>query len=305
MKKTGPGFYPEEIIFCPTSLCNLKCAHCFVEQKNSRLNSDDALAFLDDCLGHLSDFKIGFSGGEPFLALDFVNSICKKAYDAGLMFDRLMTNGVWWNSEDDLADKLTSVKDAGFDGKIGLSFDAFHGQSMDRICTFIETCHKIFSDNSCVEILSVIDAKNPQADSEWFENQIKGIKKRLDLEWITFYRFPQSFVPPENIVLEEKKWFTEDYCQSTGNVLYVHADGNIAPCCGFANERPELFIGTIKDSFEVLMKNAQANKMVGICYEKGLLEKARELQKAKILPKGKCGDMCQLCWWMCGHADEI
>ena len=305
MKKQGPGFNPEEIIFCPTSLCNLKCAHCFVDQKNSRLNLNDALAFLDDCLGHLSDFKIGFSGGEPFLALDFVNAVCKKAFDAGLMFDRLMTNGIWWNNEDDLARCLTSVRDAGFDGKIGLSFDVFHGQPIDKIFTFIDTCHRIFSDNSCVEILSVIDAKDSKKDSEWFEKQIEEIKKRLDLEWITCYRFPQSFVPSEKIVLGDKKWFAEDYCQATGNVFYVHADGNIAPCCGFANERPELFIGTIKDSFETLMENSRASKMTGLCYETGLLSKAKELQKNKILSKGKCNDMCQLCYWMCRHADEI
>ncbi len=305
MKKQGPGFNPEEIIFCPTSLCNLKCAHCFVDQKNSRLNLNDALAFLDDCLGHLSDFKIGFSGGEPFLALDFVNSICKKAFDAGLMFDRLMTNGVWWNTQDDLEKKLASVRDAGFDGKIGLSFDVFHGQPIDKICTFIAACHKIFSDNNCVEILSVIDARDSEGDSAWFENQMEEIKKRLNLEWITYYRFPQSFVPSENITLEDKKWFTEDYCQSTGNVFYIHADGAVAPCCGFANERPELFIGTIKVSFETLMKNAQSCKMVGLCYEKGVLEKAKELQKAKLLPKGKCDDMCKLCYWMCQHMDEL
>ena len=116
---------------------------------------------------------------------------------------------------------------------------------------------------------------------------------------LTVYRFAQSFIPDEKIQLNDNKWFNEDYCQYTGNVFYVHSDGNIAPCCGFANEKKELFIGTVKDSFATLMKNASENIMVHICYDLGLLKKAKELQKLKILTKGKCNDMCSFCWWMC------
>lgn len=323
MKNQGPGFNPEEIIFCPTSLCNLKCPHCFVEQKNCRLNIDDSITLLEDCAKNIDLLKVGFSGGEPFLNLDFTAEICRKAINLGLVFDRIMTNGVWWNTAEDLKNKLSAIYDAGFDGKIGLSFDKFHGQNVEKIAGFINGCHEIFNDRSCVEILSVVDSADPKKDTEDFLLSINELKEKLGFSKttsrldkkngigslilqddegaeLTVYRFAQSFIPDENIQLKDKKWFAEDYCQYTGNVFYVHSDGNIAPCCGFANEKKELFIGTVKDTFDTLMKNASKNKMVCLCYTEGLLQKAKEMQKAKLLPKGKCNDMCSLCWWICG-----
>lgn len=324
MKKTGPGFMPEEIIFCPTSLCNLKCPHCFVEQKNARLNMEDSIALLEDCAKNIGGLRVGFSGGEPFLNLDFTKALCQKAIDLGLVFDRLMTNGVWWNTKKELEEKLSIIKDSGFDGKIGLSFDRFHNQNIEKIIAFINTCFDIFNDRNTIEILSVADSSNIADDTETFCNYIEEIKSKtgfakinksldkqngtgsailLDDEGnsLTVYRFAQSFIPQQPIELKDKNWFTEDYCQATGNVFYVHADGNIAPCCGFANERPQLFIGTVKDSFETLMHNAENNAMVNLCYRHGLLAQAKELQKEKKLPEGKCSDMCQLCWWFCSN----
>ncbi|MCQ2241603.1 radical SAM protein [Treponema sp.] len=323
MKKNGPGFNPEEIIFCPTSLCNLKCAHCFVEQKNSRLELKDALELLEDCAKNIELLKVGFSGGEPFLNLDFTTEICRKSIDLGLVFDRLMTNGVWWNDSKELEKRLTAVFDSGFDGKIGLSFDSFHGQDVEKISQFIKTCHKTFNDRSCVEILSVVDAADVKKDTEKFLLQIDELKNDIGFSKsavklnrkngsgsillyddegseLTIFRFTQSFIPDESIRLNDGRWFSEDYCQYTGNVLYVHSDGNIAPCCGFANEKKELFIGTVKDNFKTLMENALQNPMVDVCYNYGLLQKAKEMQKEKLLPKGKCNDMCSLCYWMCG-----
>lgn len=298
------GFKLEEIIFCPTALCNLKCAHCFVEQKNIRLDVEDSLSLLRNCAEKNPDIKVGFSGGEPFLNFPFVKKIVEEAIELGLMFDRLMTNGVWWNSVDDMKEKLTQLKDAGFDGKIGLSFDFFHGQDLEKVCGFIQVCHEIFCDDSCVEILSVINSTDEKKDSMEFEKQIESIKSRTRTSHIATYRFPQSFIPPDKIELKDKKWFAEDYCQSTGNVFYIHADGNIAPCCGFANECSELYVGTVKDDYETLIHNIENNSMTSLCYNYGLLKKARELQKLKILPKGKCSDMCGLCYWLCKNRDN-
>ncbi len=303
MKKNGPGFNPEEIIFCPTSLCNLKCAHCYVNQKNTKLDIQSAITLLEDCAASVEDLKVGFSGGEPFLNLDFVTAICSKAIDLDLMFDRLMTNGVWWKNQQELEEKLSAVADSGFDGKIGLSFDSFHNQDFEKIVTFIKTCHNIWRDNSCVELLSVINPSDSENENADFEKKLEELKKRLDVDFIPYYRFPQSFVPSDKIQFNDEEWFAEDYCQATGNTFYVHSDGNISPCCGFANELKELYIGTVNDSFKTLMNNAAGNRMVGLCYDEGLLETAKKMQVEGKLPEGKCSDMCQLCYWMCVHPD--
>lgn len=318
---TGPGFNPDEIIFCPTSACNLKCGHCFVDQKAGNLSADDAINFLNSCAASGKILKVGFSGGEPFLNMDFVCRIISESVKLELMFDRLMTNGAWWKTDGELRAKLKSVRDAGFDGKIGLSWDSFHGTEIQKVAMFITACHQIFDDETCVEILSVVDAGNPKADDgEFCDNLIElgltiggYVSGETDKKTKTgtyeilndygeinvpVYRFAQSFLPEEGKKWKDKKWFTEDFCQSTGNVFYVHADGRVAPCCGFANEESGLIIGTVKDSYETLMRKASENKAVQICYFSGLENFRKELEEKKIKLPGVTNDTCQFCAYM-------
>lgn len=319
----GPGFNPEEIIFCPTSACNLKCEHCFVNQKAGNLNIEDSIRFLKSCAASGKIYKVGFSGGEPFLNLDFVCKLIEESVKNEMVFDRLMTNGAWWKTEEELFAKLKQIKNAGFDGKIGLSWDSFHKTPVQKVAMFITACHQVFDDETCVEILSVIRSGDEKNDDIDFTNNLielgltiggfvtgKTNKKTKngklaiinaysDIE-VPVYRFSQSFLPDEKIKWHDKKWFTEDYCQSTGNVFYVHADGRIAPCCGFANEEESLIIGTIKDDFETLMKKASENPMVRICYYSGLENFRKSLKRTP----GKTNDMCQFCAWVCRNKKD-
>lgn len=323
--KIQKGFKPTEIIFAATSACNLKCQHCFVSQNPNKLNIESAVNFIADCKNYcdseknitgLQIEKIGFSGGEPFLYLDFLCSLIKAAVEKDFMFDRLMTNGVWWNSEEDLNAKLNAIYEAGFDGKIGLSWDIFHNQDFSKIITFISAVHKIFGANA-VEIQSVI--KNNDNFEELIyrlANQLKcSVEKNInkktgkgiyllqnDSVYLPIYREPQTFQCTEKDAWQAKKWFKDDYCQGPGNILYVHADGNIAPCCGFANEEKPLFIGNINMTFEEVINQANENQLVQDCYNTGL-EKIRKSKEIKSLLKveklGKTDDLCTFCQYLC------
>lgn len=280
-------FTPTEIIFAPTDACNLHCKHCFVNRTTTKLNIEDAITFLKNCK-ETSVERIGFSGGEPFLYLDFLTEVSKTAVELDFMFDQIMTNGDWWKTEDDLRITLQKVYDAGYDGKIGLSWDKFHGQSKERIQTFINCVNEIFGENS-VNVQSVIGTD--------------GEKPEILTNIANQYFLPQSFPGNNENSWKSRKWFKEDYCEGPGNIFYIHPNGNIAPCCGFANENEELFIGTIKDSFETIMKNASSNKMISICYEKGLSKHRKVIKKqlrkeGKKYP-GKCGDICSFCDFVC------
>jgi hypothetical protein len=121
---------------------------------------------------------------------------------------------------------------------------------------------------------------------------------------IPVYHLPRTYTSDDPRAWQARRWFKEDYCEGPGQILYVHADGNIAPCCGFANENPALFIGTIKDSFETIMEKASTNPMIKICYEEGLSHYRRHgIKKSlhsqgKKLP-GKCSDICSFCDFVC------
>ncbi len=304
------GFKCNEIIFSTTTKCNLQCKHCYVSRNNSVLDTEKCLALIKNALDYSKQNpddeeykleKIGFTGGEPFLALDFVTEISSYAFENELMFDFLMTNGDWWKSENELYEKLARLFQSNYDGKIGLSFDVFHAQDISRIEKFLNACYETFNDNSCVEIFSVIpeDKKLFECDKRLFKD-IKKIQKNLNKKYGSIFlnvrRLKQSF-ESVNLKWNDKHWFKEDYCQTTGNIFYVHTDGNIAPCCGFANENPELFIGNIDNTWEALIENAKKNKFVDICFNKGLVKHKDELiQKGVKLP-GITSDMCAFCDW--------
>ena len=114
--KKGQGFNPTEIIFSVTDACNLHCPHCFVSRNAKKLSPEKAINFLETCKNTSID-TIGFSGGEPFLNLDFILKVSKYATQNDFLFDRIMTNGVWWMTETELRDTLTKLYEAGYDGK--------------------------------------------------------------------------------------------------------------------------------------------------------------------------------------------
>ena len=317
----GRKFSPTEIIFAATNACNLHCKHCFIERSPHKLEIKDAVALIESCVKAGSDVdRIGFSGGEPFLYMDFLVEITKAAVANDLMFDQIMTNGDWWRDEADLRDKLQTIYDAGYDGKIGLSWDTYHGQSTERMETFIRNVQDIFGAES-INIQTVKDTEQgPSLQGAKKVPSLRGAQRRgnqqckeLSQSWIaspsarndvTVYTLPRTYTSDDPRAWQARRWFKEDYCEGPGHILYVHADGNIAPCCGFANENPALFIGTIHDSFEKIIQNAKQNKMLKICYEEGLshyrhhgLKKCLRSQKKKL--PGTTGDICTLCDFVC------
>jgi radical SAM protein with 4Fe4S-binding SPASM domain len=91
-------------------------------------------------------------------------------------------------------------------------------------------------------------------------------------------------------------WFEDDFCRGPGNVFYVHPDGRVAVCCGFANENPQLVIGNIrKDDYRSLMRRASQNAFVRACYEAGLGATRERLEAAERRFPGKTGDPCFFC----------
>lgn len=280
-------YNPTEIIFAATDSCNLHCKHCFVNRTPNKLNIEDAVTFLKSCKESSID-KIGFSGGEPFLYLDFILQITKAAIEMDYMFDQIMTNGDWWTTEDDLKQTLQKLYDAGYDGKIGLSWDSFHGQSKERMETFVKCVNDIFGEGSVI-IQSVIGEDGKKAEP------LAGVTSQ--------YYLPQTFTCEDERAWQSKRWFKDDFCEGPGQIFYIHPNGFVAPCCGFANENKELYIGTIKDSYSTLMKNAENNRMIKLCYETGLGKYRKELKKklrksGKKYP-GKCGDICSFCDFVC------
>lgn len=325
--KKGPGFQPSEIIFAVTDNCNLHCQHCYVPRNARNLNTEDAINFLKTIKASKNPLaseitKIGFSGGEPFLNLNFLCEVIRYGYENDFMFDRIMTNGTWWTDENDLRTKLQAVYDAGFDGKIGLSFDSFHNQELNRIFAFIKAVHEIWNNSQMIEIQSVCsqNAENNKKDLIYIEeiasflgcstekylnkNGTGQIYIQNESVLIPVWRTPQSFMADNPKAWQAKKWFKDDFCEGPGQILFVHPDGNIAPCCGFANEEPALLIGNIKQSFDEVIQQGATHKMLKICYEEGLEKQIEVLKNEGVNLLGKCDDICAFCQFVARRLNE-
>lgn len=303
-KNSSPkGFNPTEIIFACTTLCNLRCAHCFVNRLPTKLNAEDAKKLILSCKNNPESQidKIGFSGGEPFLALDFMAETIKFARENDFMFDQIMTNGDWWKNESDLRETLQKTCDSGYDGKIGVSYDNFHSQNYERIRIFCKTVNEIFGEEN-LTIQAVADPLLDEENSEKLEAELNALSEDFAAD---IFILPQTFQGDDERGWQSKKWFKEDFCEGPGQILFVHPTGDIAPCCGFANENKELFIGKITDSFEKIMGNAKENKMIQACFCDGLLKHAKELEKSgEIFPaKARTADICTFCDFLCKHGD--
>jgi MoaA/NifB/PqqE/SkfB family radical SAM enzyme len=312
-------FKPEEIIFAPTSECNLVCAHCRVTRGGERLAAEDAVAFLKKCRPHGID-RVGFSGGEPFLAPDFLCRVSRAAVDLDMTFDRLMTNGTWFDSEETLRTTLTALHGAGFDGTFGVSADSYHAQDIGDLAAFFRAVFDIWGRRDCCEIIAVVEPGGA-APADMFEDLAARLGGRLLREdgepfsivneaflnrfpetsdasaalMINIIRVPYSASAGEN-AWTAAEWFEDDFCRGPGNVFYVHPDGRIAVCCGFANENLELVIGDVrKDDYRSLMRRASQSPFIRACYVDGLsATRAKIESKGRSFP-GKTADPCFFC----------
>ncbi|MBU0926394.1 MAG: radical SAM protein [Spirochaetes bacterium] len=321
-------FQPEEIIFAPTGRCNLRCPHCRVARGPAELSSADAVAFLDACAESGVE-RIGFSGGEPFLRPDFLVEVSRAAVERGLFFDRLMTNGDWWKDEEGLRSSLAAVCEAGFDGIVGLSYDAYHGQRPERVAAFLRAVFEAWGRKDAAEILSV-RSPDDGAFLAGLDEVAKALGGRVESSdgeparvvdaaylarsesdpddgsglLVPVVRSPLSRSAGEG-AWDASRWFADDYCAGPGNVLYVHPDGSVAVCCGFANENPELIVGTARDSYDALMRNAAERPLIRACYETGLGETRKRLEASGVKFPGKTGDACFFCDYLCRRGFDL
>ncbi|MCP5454245.1 MAG: radical SAM protein [Spirochaetaceae bacterium] len=317
-------FHPEEVIFAPTGRCNLRCSHCRVRRDGPELAIEAAVSFLDSCSAAGVE-RVGFSGGEPFLRLDFVVAVTAAAVDRGMYFDRLMTNGDWWATEASLHEALGAVADAGFDGVLGLSYDAYHGQAPERVAAFMAAAYEAFGRRDAVEILSV-RSPDDEAFFRGLEAVAAALGGRLEYELgepsrivddaylgrseadpddgsalvAQVVRSPRSRSAEEG-AWDAERWFADDYCEGPGNVLYVHPDGGVAVCCGFANERPQLIVGTVGDAVDAIVAEAAARPLVRACYDTGLAATRKRLEAEGVRFPGRTGDACFFCDYLCGE----
>jgi len=302
---------PDEILFSPTLRCNLSCRRCNIKQGGRTLSTGKALGFIRAC--HRSGIdKIGFTGGEPFLALGFLCAVSREAVRLGMTFTRLMTNGAWFSSKKDLTQRLSRLFRSGYDGEICVSVDAFHSQSIKKTAVFIETVSALRNRPDPVSIAWV-------KDTQWLKTKERlerlasllgarlvgfpGARARIESGSFFIKIFPIALslagLGQDMISPWRGEWFKDDLCKGPGNVLFVLPDGSVKPCCGYGSDADILSIGSIlRDSPLKLLRNAEKNIFTRTIFSKGLHPIRRALESGGISFPGRTADHCFFCYYL-------
>lgn len=319
-------FSPKEVLFSPSTHCNLRCEHCAVPQTRQLLPVSTASTFLKDCASHHIE-KVGFTGGEVFLHTDFLYPVVKKARVLGMAFTFITTNAQWFKSRKHLRSVLKGLMLAGYDGSFFVSVDHFHKGPVRNIGLFIQEAVRLWRRPDIVSLAYVWGVHQRQTTQ-----RIKKVAALLGLSstyslskgtcclidsrkstgfspeyCIRTYKIPFSAARGKEYIRDPwmfRGWFKEDYCRGPGNVLFVMADGTVKPCCGYGFHSPMLTIGHIgRDSVKTLLARAEKNSFVQTVFQRGLTSIRKKLSAKGMRFPGKTKDQCYLCEYVLKHGD--
>jgi hypothetical protein len=300
-------FSPREILFAPSSACNLNCAHCAVRKDRRRLSPAAAVRFLKSAKKAGLE-RVGFTGGEPFLDAPFLFAVSAAAARNDLFFDRITTNASWFKTLAQLRRALEKLREAEYDGTFGVSVDAFHEGDPAKVALFLRTAAAIWDRPDIAQIRSIRGARDRATAA-----RIGRLTRLLGAKIVT--RYGRRYIKAEYLLLPlalidivavgkagglvdpwGKKWFTEDYCQGPGHVLYVLPDGSVKPCCGYATDSERLTIGNIyTDTAEAILRKAARNPYVRAVFERGLGRIRGRLSALGVRFPGKTENHCFFC----------
>jgi len=304
-------FRPNYLSFAGTYQCNLTCPHCCVPiEWPERLDIPAALRFLEGA--HRYGIRIlGFTGGEPFLYPEFLIALCRRGAELGYRFDKIVTNGVWFQDRGHLETVLKGLTKAGFSGKLGLSVDKFHGVHTAALADFCISARRIFARDNIVSLSYA--SRRPDQGLEPIYALAKDLNAVVD--WSELLHRYLLVSPELTITLNwnhlapveraeklsgawDGRWFQEDYCEGPGQALIVNPRGEVKPCCGFASDLDQLTIGNIyQDSVAAIVRRARKHPYVGKVFRQGLSAIRDEiLARDPAAFPGATSNHCFFCW---------
>lgn len=246
------------LVFLPTYRCSAACKDCCFGS-NPRVQGEipieNILKYIDQAAATKTIKLIVFSGGEPFLLGEKLDTAIEYAYNKGLL-TRIVTNSYWAYSEDGAYKRLKQLKDKGLT-ELNSSTGDFHQEFVPvrrvvnaslaairlniMMCVMVEsrlgrefTHTKMFSDERLVNIL-----KDPEKTK---------LFKIVDSPWMGNYD-SESIDAEQPYLLNRQNLHLRKGCTSVLSTLVVTPYEKLGSCCGLPREQiPELNAGDLNEN---------------------------------------------------------
>jgi|GEM_PF-2827800 len=285
-----------------TYKCPLSCPMCFFScnpQRDETISQELSLKILDQ-IKELEISFIGIAGGEPFLKLNLMKELIKKAYSYG-MTAIVVTSAYWGISYKKALLKLKNLKELGLNW-IQISLDDQHQQivPMEMVANVLKAALKL--DFEDIKLIGSSSGNSENFKYQLFYlEQVLGIDlKRIDIidrprvSHQYFEDHEQVKYPFEELENIEKLDLPITKPGACLTELMIDVNGDLYPCCNnFIGKLGNVFIEDIQS----IIKNLNDNVYFRIIKQDGPFKLARHLdetQKTNFVNK-RYGSWCELC----------
>lgn len=277
--------------------CNYQCSHCIENSSPNELERiplEKIIEIIDSaaCISRNEDFKVSFTGGEPFLYFSDLLECVKRAAKNKAYSISCVTNAYWATSYEDALGKLQELKNAGID-LIAYSYDEFHKKFilMDHLKNAFAAANKAGISSTFKIVL--FNGKERAYD---LLKKLSDITPgaRFSVEEILGLPLGRAKNLPKDLFLFTKD-IPKDKCYGIGNIL-VRYDGNVYACC-CPTFSEALFLGNIyKESLEIIYTKLKNQLLFKVLINKGSAYFIPYLQKfGVVFEEGTFVDQCHLC----------
>lgn len=264
--------------------CNLRCSYCYANQGNYGSKSElmnintanDIIYFINEYMKNNPLKYITFFGGEPLLAIDIIEMICRAFFDKGIIF-LMQTNGTILNDKIlNIIKKYNVIITVSLDGPKEINdFNRVDKHGVGTYDTIINNIKLLGSNVKSIQ--STISDEFAEEYSKdiiytyiFKKTGISFLKAEYDLK--SKVKLKENDIEKEvedffKYVLEDE-FIIDSYgyrilrfffstmnsrylCSAGTNLLTIDVNGNIYPCQLFINNR-DYYMGNVKDNFSLM-----------------------------------------------------
>lgn len=293
---SDPKFHMATFII--TYRCPISCPMCFFAcgpDRKEVMFKDLALKTLDE-LNELKIQTIGITGGEPFLELDLMSELIKKAASYGMTII-VVTNAYWGISEDIAFSKLNGLRSLGLSW-IQISLDDQHQQfiPIERVANVLKAAFKL--DFEDIKLIGT-----SKGNTENFKYQLFYLQEVLGICLDEVDIIDRSRISHQYFEYPEQKRYSIEELENNlpmekpGDCLselMIDVNGDLYPCCNN-------FIGRIGNvsvnNLPSIIESLKFNKYFSMIKQDGPFKLARYLDETlnTTFSNERYGNWCELC----------